>query len=203
MALLRDTRTAPPDGWRYVQFETGLELVGDSLDELADKIARHRKYKELERSSDLATIRLEIQRQICTGLSDVFCLCEDGEAPRRHVDDQSRHLTLAKIVAFSEGLIAFITTGGRMVTPSEAQGRGDICRGCRFNVHSRSCACGPFYRMLEAVIPKDRQQANLKICAACGCALQAKVNLPDSIVKASNHGRNLVFPDHCWQKEIA
>jgi hypothetical protein len=200
MSLLRDTRTAPPGDWRYVQLETGCEIGAGSLTELVEKVSFHRKYRKLE-PVDKALVLLDVQRQICSGLGDRFCIAEEGET-HRYVRDRSRSLTLAKIIAFTSGLIDFVKSGGELVAPAVAKRRGNICRGCRFNVHASGCACAPFYKMLETLLPKNRQQERLRICAACGCSLQVKVNLPDDVVKASNAGSDVVFPEHCWQGKL-
>lgn len=78
MSLLKDTRTAPPGGWRYTQPETGLEMRENSLGELVATVIRHRAYKGI---SPLGAdeVSAEIQRQICSKLPGEFSRPEQGE----------------------------------------------------------------------------------------------------------------------------
>lgn len=83
MSLLRDTRTAPPGGWRYTQPETGLTMDGLSLSELVVKVIRHRSYKGIS-PMDADDVSEEIQRQICERLMETkdgkqFCRPEPGD----------------------------------------------------------------------------------------------------------------------------
>jgi len=37
------------------------------------------------------------------------------------------------------------------------------------------------------------------MCGACGCMINAKIQLPMSAVNAANKGSNNKYPSHCWQ----
>lgn len=78
MPFLKDTRTAPPGGWRYTQPETGLEMRENSLGELVATVIRHRSYKGI---SPLGAdeVSAEIQRQLCSNLPGDFSRPEQGE----------------------------------------------------------------------------------------------------------------------------
>lgn len=78
MPLLKDTRTAPPGGWRYTQPETGLTMRERSLGELVATVTRHREYRKLPRTVDLE-VSVDIQRQICSSLPGDFSRPEQGE----------------------------------------------------------------------------------------------------------------------------
>jgi hypothetical protein len=199
MAILRRQQEIPPD-FRYVQMETGCDMTAATPGQLVRKVIEHRLHKGLG-PLEPEEVWLEIQRQICSGLGPIYCRPEPGEK-WRPIKSLARELTLEKVQAFSEGLIAFFRSGARLVDEEVAKARGDTCRGCRFNIHAKGCLCEPFYKLIALLVPKARQQKDLRICAACGCSLQAKVNLPDESVRQSNAGRDLVFPDYCWQAKL-
>jgi len=71
MPLLKDTRTAPPGGWRYTQPQTVLEMKAGSLGELIATVIRHRSYKGIA-PLDPTEVSTEIQRQIVERLGAEF-----------------------------------------------------------------------------------------------------------------------------------
>jgi hypothetical protein len=79
MALLRDTRTTPPGGWRYVQPETECAMQAATLGELTGLVQAHRIYKGLD-PRGLGEISADIQRQICARLGASFSRPEPAEA---------------------------------------------------------------------------------------------------------------------------
>lgn len=200
MALLVDTLTAPPGGWRYVQPETGCEFNYGSLVETIERVIQHRRYKELT-PVDEASVSRDIQRQICSGMEPRFCRAEPGEDYRPTVDLPGT-ISLKTALAFSAAMFEWVKGGSQLVSKEESERRAAICRGCRFNRHADTCgACAAFYAAVGAVVPKARAEAGLKICGACGCSLQAKVLLPKAAIDASNAGRGIIYPAHCWQRE--
>lgn len=76
MATLKGFRVIPPGGWRYTQPETGVQFVGVTYEGLCAEVMRHRVYKRFS----VDGIDLDIQRQLCAGLSSEYCRPEDGEA---------------------------------------------------------------------------------------------------------------------------
>lgn len=78
MALLKDTRTAPPGGWVYLQSETGLRMTEPSPGELIATVIRHRTYKGIT-PLDADDVWRDIQRQLCEKLGNNFCRPEPGD----------------------------------------------------------------------------------------------------------------------------
>lgn len=78
MPLLKDTRTVPPGGWRYIQPQTGLLMKAPSLGELIATVIRHRSYKGIA-PLDADEVSAEIQRQLCAKLGSEFSRPEPGE----------------------------------------------------------------------------------------------------------------------------
>lgn len=199
MAKLNDNRTAPPGGWRYVQPETGAELIASSHPELLERVELHRRYKKVG-SLDLAQITADVEKQICMRLEPRFCRAEPGE-DFRPIPDHPGGLTVSKVTAASIAFVAFIKGGAQVVEKAESERRAAICRGCAFNRNPDGCgACSTLFSLMEAAIPTSRMESGLKACGACGCALKAKVLMPQAVIDESNRGRGIVYPEHCWQR---
>ena len=177
--------------------ETGVWFISDNYDDLIKKIEPHRSYKNLP----LDTIHSDVQRQLCAGLTTTECQPEPGEN-YRPVKDLTTTLTTAKAISLTKsvaGILAEVASGrSALCDKTEAAARADICRRCPFNRSANLCSCSAVYKAIEAAIPKDRRYPDISVCAACGCSLQAKVNLPLGVIKASN-SPEVVFPAWCWQ----
>lgn len=200
MARLKDTRTGPPGGWRYVQPGTGCEIIGMSFPELVERVIEHRKWKQIEGDNSLEAVALEVERQICSGIEGRFCNAEAGEN-YRPIPDHPGSLSVAKVTSASMAFLAFLKGGAELVSPAESAARAAVCRGCRFNRNADGCgACSALFMLMETAIPKARLEHGLKACGACGCALKAKVLMPAAVIAESNRGREITYPAHCWQK---
>jgi len=196
MALLNGTTLHPPDGWRYLQPETHLWIKADMHDELVDLVVAHREHKGLT-PTDRKTVSLEIQRQICLGAPKGTCKGEPGENYAPFID-QSRSLSLTKLALFSETLVRWLKDGLHMVSPVESKARAEICRGCPFNKTPAACSCTPFWKLIDALVPKERHEDGLFVCALCGCALKAKILAPLDVAREGNPV-GLRLPSWCWQ----
>lgn len=197
MATLKALRDVPPGGWKYVERETGQRFESDDYDGLKAAVRRHREYKGLP-VDDLDTL---IQSQLCLGLSTEHCKPAPGE-DYRPVTNKTQSLTASMALAANKAFMAFALIGFTFNEKAEADRRAAICRTCPFNTPASGCSCHAIYRTIEATIPAARKQPGISVCMACGCSLQAKVNLPDSVVVASA-SPDVVFPTWCWQREIA
>lgn len=195
MALLRNPRETPPDGFRYVQMETQTRFTGETLGELADMVIAHRAYKGVG-SLDKQTVEVEIQRQICEGAFPHVCAGENGETYQPLID-RSRSLDPDMIVGATEAAFRFIGSGGAVVDKAESERRAAICRGCQFN-RASVCVCTPLHKALDALVPAKRREPGLAICGICGCSLLAKVLLPLSTILSENS--TLRTPSYCWIK---
>jgi len=195
MATIKTFRDVPPGGWRYVQPETAVRFYSDTFEDLAKQVKVHREYKGFP----VETIEIDIQRQLCSGLSTDHCQPEPGE-DYRPVVDLTAQLTAEMAVNLSKAIAAFLLRGGGFVELAEAQRRATICRGCIFNKPAKLCSCSFAYKAVEALIPAERRLPGISVCAACGCSVVAKVNLPLDVIGASLPPE-LSLPDHCWQRE--
>jgi hypothetical protein len=199
MALIKSFRVVPPGGWRYVQPDTATRFFADfSYDDLRAQVLKHREYKGLP----VDTIDQDIQRQMCEGLSCDHCKPEPGET-YTPVRDLTSSLTTEMAVrlgtSVTKALTKFILGGLEFVPKAEAEARAAICRSCPFNKPASLCSCSSVYGMVEKLIPADRKEIGVSVCMACGCSLQAKVNLPADVIQASL-APDTVLPKWCWQR---
>jgi hypothetical protein len=197
MATLARPSEAPPDGWFYI-CSTGKRIDGWDLTELTELVAAHYEWKGVNYGSK-PELRLEIQRQICSGLPKGHCQPEPGEnyAP---FEDQARNFDREMILSASKATLEWLKTG-ILEEKTESERRAAVCRTCRFNRPSPSWVCSALCATLDALVPVGRRENGLSICGICACSLPAKVIAPKVVVDASNAGRDLRFPHWCWQGE--
>lgn len=197
MAELNNLRDVPPLGYRYMERATGHRFEATSYVELISLVVLHRQYKGLPTE----TVDHDVQDQMCLSLDLRYCHPLPGET-YQPVKDLSHGLHTEMALSANATITSFVKGGFRFCEPEEAERRAAICRSCPFNKPSSGCTCHAVYRLIEATIPKARMHPGISVCMACGCSLQAKVNLPAETVTASQpHG--VVFPEWCWQRPLA
>lgn len=195
MALLNHPRETPPDGFVYVQAETGTRIQRDTLGELEDAVMAHREYKGLN-PVDRQSVTLDIQRQICSHQFPGVCHEERGEnyIP---IKDNSRATTPQQVMAFTASAFEFIASGGKIVDKAESVRRAAICRGCPLN-RATTCVCTVAFKAADLAIPAGRRENDMLICGVCGCLNSVKILMPQSVIVAGERGRQLTYPANCW-----
>jgi len=201
MALLKSRRDAPPGQWRYFQRETEHEMLGENEPDIVNLVVAHRKYRNLQ-PQDPELVRLDIHRQICTKLGTQECAKEGREDKWQPINPERERVTMGDVIAFSKAAMAFVTSGGSLVPPEESQRRAAICRACPLNQKMTGCSCNVFYQLLDKTIPAARRIDGMHVCKACHCTLGVKVLLTEEQVVVSNEGRDIQWPEVCWQKDI-
>lgn len=202
MATLKHRATSPPGGWTYFQRETEFTIKGENEMQLVDSVVKHRQYKNLQ-PQDPESVRLDIERQICTKLGSAECQKEGKEDSWVPRNPERQQITMGDVLAFSKAAFAFVKSGGALAPMDEVQRRAAICRECPLNQQMTGCSCNTFYKVIDATVSADRKLAGLHVCKACNCSLVAKVNLTDEQVRVSNEGRDIKWPGGpCWQKAI-
>lgn len=195
----------PPGGWTYRERATGHWFVADSRAILIKDVVAHREYKGLPTD----TAEHDIEEQICLRLDDRWCrACDEGER-YEPVIDRTKGLTTEMafaanraIISFIKGAIVALFTGkSAFVDPEVRKARADICRGCPFNKPLNGCSCQEAYKVIEKLIPEKKQEPGVHICASCGCSLQAKINMPDAVIRESM-APGMTFPPWCWQRPL-
>lgn len=205
MAKIRNNSMIPQGGWTYRDRDTGHWFKCTAKSDLITEVTRHRQYKKLP----LDRIAHDIDEQICLKLPVQDCTaCDPGEV-HQPVQDRTKGITTEMAFAANKAVISFVkgavlsllTGASPFVEPSVAAARAAVCRTCPFNQPLTGCSCQAAYRAIEAMVPAKRHHAGAHICSACGCSLQAKVNLPDSVISESLTP-DTVFPHWCWQRPL-
>lgn len=199
MARLCRPHEAPPDDFIYTQPDTGGRWTGENLSQLVGFVLEHRKWRGLK-PDDYDGVRLDIERQICSGMPQGVCQAEEGEN-YQPFDDKARGLTVESLMDASGAALRFIQSGGALVDKAESERRANICRGCRFNRPSPCAICTPAFKLMTALVPSGRIELGLSACGLCGCSLQVKVLLPIETILSQDASQPYRFPQHCWLNE--
>lgn len=201
MALLKFQNEVPPLGFWYIQAQSRLRIDGESLKDTTGKVIAHRKYKGFE-PTDYPTVKLEVERQICSRLGTFHCKAEDGDQ-WTPVQMESTMLSVSAVKAASKAAWEWLSSGRELVSADQAGERAAKCLHCPINQPLTGCKCSSVFKMIERVVPKEKRFDGLGVCVICQCSLPAKVWLPRNVVDASNEGRKLNFPKDgsCWQAD--
>lgn len=201
MARLKFPNEEPPGGWVYLEPRSRLTIKGENLAQLVQKVIQHREHRGFQ-PTDPATVRVEIERQICTKLGDALCRRE-GEGDDWQPINGLPAIRLSTILSLSRAGLDWIAAGRPMVEMAEVGRRREICLACPLNEPLHGCMCAPFYRLISRTIPADRRFDDLHVCRACGCSVTTMVNLPMDVLDESHAGREIAFPVTCWQHPAA
>ncbi len=202
MAYLRFSNQVPQGGFRYRQAESQLVIEGESLTDLVNRVRDHRIHKGLA-PTDRETISVEVQRQICGRLGLAECSPEGIADEWTPVPADSDVMSLEKIVSFSRAGWEWMKSGGELVPLHEAERRRDICVKCPANADlGHDCFTCKLGQMVSEAVPAERRFPDVRVCAFCSCSLSAKCSAPESVIVASDKGRDILYPNHCWQKAI-
>lgn len=112
-------------------------------------------------------------------------------------------IRMADVVSATKRLGKWLLGGRKKVAPVDSERRARVCLSCPQHVEikedgsCRDCS-DPIRKAVNVVVGEGRFPSAKKLgaCAACGCALEAKVQLPTKYVQ----GLNETLPDHCWIK---
>lgn len=200
MARLKSKSTYPIGGYVYYQAESRLRIVGENYGKIMKLVLEHRKYKGFARAT-MEEVILDVERQICSRLSKQECVTEGPDDVLRPVTE-SRIISISAVVGISRAALEWVSSGKELVPIEESKRRADICKACPLMSGYSGCKCGMLYGTIAKSVPEARRDNDLGYCRVCSCELKSKVNLPESVIKASNKGRQLQWPTPCWQKDI-
>jgi hypothetical protein len=120
-----DKYTTPPDGWRYLQRESGKLIRGTSFTNLLAAVREHRM-------ANGYPIQMDMEQEVEAGVCEQSpSICAEVEA-----DLIPHKLTIANVLAFTMTLGESILKGSPRVDSAEANRRAVICSGCTDNVRA-------------------------------------------------------------------
>ena len=194
MIKLKRRNQTPPGGWRYKD-DSSFWIEGASIEGLVANIILHRKRNGSSKSQDPSVVEQEALGQLCSILGNGWCKSDE---PIPTYEDKTGFFKLDKITSVAKAALE-MATGKELIGHDELARRQDICRKCFLNRPAKGCACAKVYKMINKAVPENRRDEDLQMCGACGCMINAKIQLPMSAVNAANKGSNNKFPSHCWQ----
>ena len=196
MPRLRDKNLTPAGGWVYLNVETDLWLKGDNWLDLVAKVKAHRTYKGLSNHG----IEIAIETQLCETLGEQWCRANKGET-WNPLENIGKKIGIKQLASLSAFILEWIKSGESIVSKDISSERATICRKCPVNRPLSQCACTPFYKAVNALVPEYRKEKDLHVCGICGCSLPAKVLMPQSVIQKDNSNKKLKYPNGCWQNE--
>ena len=189
---LVDSNQTPPCGWTYVIPETGLEVEGDGLVDLLEKVKANMVLNDFPYSR--AKIYPLVMESICARSPSGIC--------RGFVNN-----LIARSRAVMNGTIAMtimLKRGkGAFVSNEVAEARAAICADCVFNIDNPGCSvCKGF----DSIIKRGKggrittRDAELKTCGICKCFIQVLVHVDIDVLVMTTSRRNLKYlPAYCWK----
>lgn len=200
MPYLKLPSQTPPGGWRYFQPDSRLWFNGNDqgFAEMVERISKHRKFRGFQRQSEVEVAE-DVHTQLCERLGPMHCKAEKGSNWFHIKRDFSMNIDGETAIAGSKALLSFLKSGRETVPMEQAKDRAATCMSCHLNTPEAGCSsCSSLSSTTAKLLPKERRIPGLSVCAACGCGLQLKVNVPLSVVREADDGRNLSYPDYCW-----
>ncbi len=199
MIKIKKRNLVPPGGWKFKDPDSGFWLEGRSIEQLVSNVIYSRKKNGYTGSLDPEETEQEILKQICSIIGEPHCKSDEEMTI---YEDKTGIFKLDKITSIASAALE-MAKGEELVDGKELARRQAICNKCFLNRPARGCACATVYKMINAAIPDNRRDENLEMCGACGCMINAKIQLPMSAVNAANKGSNNKYPSHCWQLDKA
>lgn len=201
MARLRFKNSRPPRGFWYIQPETRLKIEGEDYGALMKLVMAHRQYKGLPRQAR-EEVQEDVERQICSRLTLAECRSEGDNDILRPVHE-NQVLSLGAVMGFTKSAFSWLASGAKVVDMAKLKKRQDTCLACPLNAPQKGCSCSAFYKTINALVPAERRHQDLHVCAACGCGLNAKVQMPIEMVLNADDGRDIQYAIGCWVTEEA
>lgn len=190
LCLINKMGDCPPDGYRYVDPESGYISHAWTYVDWVDIARRHLFANNRSIPADLEAL---MQNQLCQTLPPGWCLYDDP-ARRR----PSTTIYFSDVTAGLKTFARWIAGGAKYVSQREADRRAEICSRCYLNVNVQGCAgCS---QLIKEVVgdKKSRYDASLNSCAVCKCFLKAKVHFPIETLDTTPGKVQEMYPDFCW-----
>jgi len=197
MLKLNNRAHTPSGGFLYVQPESGLQLVGNSWQQLVHRVKEHRVANKYDIG---VNIEAEIEDQCCRNtVTGEFCReVKMDPAPKRH--------RIGEVLYFTKALAQKFLKGNKQVDQVEADSRAATCAGCPDNVSvygCGGCARGVVESAVRRVSGAGRtaHDNKLKTCRWCGCFNAAQIWFPLEILHNNMSAEiRKALPEFCWKK---
>lgn len=185
----------PPDGYRYVDPDTGHVTRREDYDSWLQAAAAHRRGNNLTIPLDFGA---QMENQLCQILPAGWCDFDDESRPR--IDTR---FGLRDVWNWAEAHLKLL--GDNFVPQEEAERRAKICSSCYMNMEGVGCAgCQRVATLFTAELAKRKTDSDqfLKSCGACKCYNRAQVHFPIAILETHDTDElQSMYPSFCWKKK--
>ena len=214
---LKNHNTGITGGFRFIHPET-LVTIGPttSFGDLTIAVREYVKHRGLAPVSEL-----DMERQICARMPEACRRATQREIEQSVPVEETvvkgvfppivirpiqpgtarKKLKFTDVVNATLKLAGWVVKGRRKVNAQVAESRARVCLGCENHAEvlkdgSPGCCSDPLLRAVDNVVGQGGFPSynSLGACAACGCSLRAKVQLPLEYVRDLKEE----LPDHCW-----
>ena len=185
----------PPGGWRYVQMETDFEFSASTLRGLMQKVTAHRQANGIALGDPRGDIEDFVCAQLPLGSEDCEAILDTGDFSDIALKS---HFTMDDVKRFIQAAVAALGSRG-LVDQPEAERRAAICASCPLNTSVKGCwRCKGLAEWLFRLIGArtTAHASRLNQCGVCGCAIKAKIWLPQDVAQQVSEG--YTFPSWCW-----
>lgn len=183
----------------YEDPDTGIVIKADTFKQL------YMRVKKLREEKHLPTHNLEytLEQWVCSRVPEGTPYCREAEDHLHIRKPLKKGYGVQDVINFTNAVKNTILNG--TVSTEEANRRADICAGCPYNITLPGCSsCAGVTRLAANTIfgflgkKKVKQEDNLKQCGICGCALTAKVWVPNPKETPQVKKHENDFPEWCW-----
>jgi hypothetical protein len=183
----------PPNGYRYVDPESG--FIAEGYD-LGDWVAQEEKHLRANAREVPADLQAKMEEQLCQTLPPGWCMYDDPSRPRA-----SSGLEWGDVQGGIATFLKWLKGGCRFVEQAEADRRALVCSRCYLNVAVAGCtACkAAVVEVLGSRV--TRHDHALRACGVCKCLLRAKVHFPIETLDTETEKLQGMYPEHCWLKK--
>jgi len=178
---------------RYTDPDTGAVFTGETAKSIVKQVVNHRVNTNTPVDPD--KVQMEVEDYICSQLPT---WCQRQREPGKIKKEYTREDVLAFVAAVSGTIEA-----GGVVDQQTAEKRADVCLQCPYNQKLAGCdGCNGIASTVFNLIGarRVRNMGSLRSCGICGCALKAKIWVPDNVLKDTARIQNNMedFPSWCW-----
>lgn len=201
MLKFRPSNVTPPDFFRFICPEDGIEIKANDKETWFSKIQFHYNTNNYPLPEDW---KAQAEDQCCRTLSGEWC---EGGKPSSFIN--ATRFTMVDFIRGTKALGSFVLSGDAVVSESVAEERALVCSRCFANVNVPGCQrCNKMANVVTQAkgAKKTKYDHLLKSCGICHCSNEAAVWLPiEHIKKGLNEQMISQFKEveDCWRaKEL-
>lgn len=186
-----------PGGFTFIHPQTGDQIGPEhSIGDLCKAVTEYNRANNFDPISEE-----QIEHQNCVRFPE-YCRPSGNIADLKIEADRAERVSRigpANVIQATKILGRWVLKGRKKADPALVAERVATCKKCPEHIGYEgcsSCTIGKIRSLVTTVVGKTEvlEAKNLKVCRVCGCALEAKVQLPLEFLQ--NELQRL--PSNCW-----